>query len=385
MDDFIGKNSWDTYNTPDNGVKNQAELYEDSLAEVLALYEKDFVYRTLGAEKTIPRNAGNTIVTTKLDAIPAGTEEASALNTADSESGNSIDLRWQAIRLQVNPFGYYVAINDSLNEYTYWNVVQEVQKQLTRTMLELQDNIARDTLYSQASVYNAGGATVDDITATDTFSLTEVLGIITSLQEHTSLRPDTSIRNTPTEYQDPANYIDHKAPFRGYPSLNENYKVIVSPRTINAVLEDELFVEVMIAGKVWDRQADNFQKPGAILSFRTATFIVTLNQPNVVTNSAGVSIGNTLILSAGSGMDDVFYRILYGDGMPFQTIIKGVSVGGEDTGAEDPLNRKITVGMKMHYGAQVVYPAGVVNYQFAADPLYTPTVPTIDDTTQWVS
>jgi N4-gp56 family major capsid protein len=384
MDDIIGKNSWNTYNTPDNGVKNQAELYEDSLAEVLALYERDFVYRALGGEKTIPRNSGNTIITTKLDAIPAGTEEASALNTADSESGNSIDLRWQAIRLQVNPFGYYVAINDSLNEYTYWNVVKEAQKQLTRTMLELQDNIARDTLFTQASVYNAGGATVDDITDTDVFSLTDVLGIVTSLQEHTVLRPDTSLRNTTIEYQDPANYIDHRAPFRGYPDLNETYKVVISPRTINAVLEDDLFVEVMIAGKIWDRQADNFQKPGTTLMFRTVTFIVTLNQPITTTNADGVSIGNALILSAGSGADDVFYRILYGDGMPFQTIIKGASVGGEDTGTEDPLNRKITVGMKMHYGAQVVYPAGVVNYQFAADPMYSPTVPTTDDTSQWL-
>jgi N4-gp56 family major capsid protein len=307
---YSGQNQAGTYTI-------KPDAYYDKLL-LKMLRQMEFHYAKYAIEKTLPRNYGDTInwrrfnklQTTKGALIEGVTPEGQTISGAE-------------VTAVIAQYGNVMYFTDIVDLQQLDRVRQEYTVELGFQAKETMDELVRDVLVAEGSVYFAGGQTS--------------VGALT-------------IANGGVKVDDFRKIVLGMK--RGFIGGNRKaggkYVALIAPEIMFSLFDDPKVRDYMDFGQTNGMFAD-----GMIVDMFGIRFEEVLNSPFVETDQTGTYAHDSIVIG------EEAYAITKLEGQSLKVITKGLG----SAGVEDPLDQRQSIGWKMTgFGTKVLLPEAIVNY-----------------------
>lgn len=169
------------------------EYWQKRLLGIIAIERSEFVFQTLGVEKTIPMNQGTkTFTMRRYNRLPVNLTNQLL---AEGVAPDALKIEGQKVSGTVNQYGALIKVTDVAEDIHFDNIKDIYQPELARHALE---TIERDIMasFAEASEYFVGAKTAKaDLVDTDILTFVDLRRV--SLKMKVNLRKGHSKTGTP--------------------------------------------------------------------------------------------------------------------------------------------------------------------------------------------
>lgn len=307
-----------TLNVVQQNSNYTAEYWDKRLLGMIALERQNFVFSTLGVEKSIEKNGGTkTISWRRYNALPVSSD-LSAEKLAEGAAPTPLKIEAQKVQGTINQYGAYIEETDVVDVIHDDDIKNVYQPELSRHAAEV---IERDILASltDTSEYFVGLNTdIDDLDNTDVISMQDVRKVALKMKNHR--------RN-------------------GHSKFGNKPVLVVHTNIMQDLLDDKALEDKMLVPG-----NDNSPiKAGTLQQYLVYGFyIIETLIAEVETNSGGYNVYTSYLL----GRDPYAVIKLGGDGVKFYNVPFVAS-------HSEPLAQKASFGYKLWTGAKVLDPLAI--------------------------
>ena len=298
------------------GYTLKPEAYYDKLL-LKMLRQMEFHYAKYAVEKSLPKNFGDTINWRRFNKLAV---TKTALTEGTTPPGQTIS--GSEITATIAQYGNVMYFTDIIDLQQLDKVRQEYTVELGFQAKETLDEIVRDVLAIEGSVYFAGGV--------------QEIGDLTNLGTHRVSIDD--FRKIVLGMK--------RAFIGGNRKASGKYVALVAPEIMFSLFDDAKVRDFMNFG-----QTNSLFGDGMIVDMFGVRFEEVLNAPLVM---VGVNAAHDSMV-----IGEEAYAITKLEGAGLRVITKGLG----SAGVEDPLDQRQSIGWKITgFGAKVLNPEAVVNY-----------------------
>ena len=300
------------------GYTIKPDAYYDKLL-LKMLRQMEFHYAKYAVEKTLPRNYGDTINWRRFNKLAV---TKTALTEGVTPAGQAIS--GSEVTAVIAQYGNVMYFTDIIDLQQLDRVRQEYTVELGFQAKETMDEIVRDVLVSEGSVFFAGAAT-------------EVVELVTEATHRVNIDDFRKI------------VLGMKRGFiGGNRKAGGKYVALVAPEIMFSLFDDPKVRDYMDFGQTNGMFAD-----GMIVDMFGIRFEEVLNSPFLMVDSGDLAAHDSIIIG------EEAYAITKLEGQSLKVITKGLG----SAGVEDPLDQRQSIGWKMTgFSSKVLLPEAVVNY-----------------------
>ena len=298
-----------------SGFPIKPDAFYDKLL-LKMLRQMEFHYAKYAVEKSLPKNFGDKINWRRFKKLAV---TKTALTEGVTPNGQQIGGSF--VEALIYQYGNVLYFTDIIDLQQLDRVRQEYTVELGFQARETLDEIVRDHLATQASVYFAGGKeAASELLGTDVPSIDDFRKITLSMK---------------------------KAFIGGNRKAGGKYVALISPDVMAALFDDQRVKDFMQWGQTNTMFAD-----GMIIDMFGIRFEEVLNAP--INNNGEVDVHDSIIIG------EEAYAVTKLEGAGLQVITKGLG----SAGVEDPLDQRQSIGWKITgFGVAILNQAAVVNYK----------------------
>lgn len=312
----INTNTRAAINATDSNAGLKPDAYYDKILLEM-LRQTNFMHRKFAKKKSLPKNFGDTVNFRRFEKL--------AVNVTPLTEGVSPDGKLasaESITATIAQYGDVMYFTDRVDNEQLDDVVTEYTVELGYQAAESLDQVAREAIIGEASVFYAGtgNAGVNDLASTDIPTIDDFRKIVLSMK------------------------LNHIKPERS----TGKYVALVSPAVMFDLLDDATLEKYMQYGMTNSPMKDNM-----VADIYDLRFMEVLNA-KAVANTVPVDVHHSLVIG-----NEAFGDVeLAGEGN-VKIIKKGLGSGG----TADPLDQRQSVGWKVNgYTCKVLTPLAVYDY-----------------------
>ena len=296
------------------------DAYYDKLL-LKMLRQMEFKYSKYAVEKSLPKNYGDTINWRRFNRLEVA---ANKFQLNEGQTPEGLQISGSEVTAVIAQYGTVMYFTDIVDLQQLDKVRQEYTVELGYLAKETLDEIVRDVLVAEGSVYFAGGNTA-----------------LSGLLDNTDDRPKIDdfrkiMLGMKREY------------ITGNRKAGGKYVALISPEVVFALFDDQRVKDYMDFGQTNTMFAD-----GMVLDMFGIRFEEVMNNPIAAGASAAVLVHDSIVIG------EEAYAITKLEGAGIRVITKGLG----SAGVEDPLDQRQSIGWKITgFGAKVLDPRAIVNY-----------------------
>jgi len=304
--------------TNQSGVTIKPDAYYDKLL-LKMLRQMEFKYAKYAVEKTLPKNFGDTINWRRFNKL-AVTKDP--LTEGVTPAGQTVS--GSEVTAVIAQYGNVMYFTDLIDLQQLDNVRQEYTVELGYQAKETLDEIVRDVLVGEGSVFYAGDATsfatMDDY-SDSAVSIDDFRKIVLGMK---------------------------RAFIGGNRKAGGKYVALVSPEIMFSLFDDEKVQNFMDFGRSNAMFAD-----GMVVDMFGVRFEEVINAPYIEVHNGAKVAHDSIVIG------EEAYAITKLEGAGLKVITKGLG----SAGVEDPLDQRQSIGWKINgFSARVLHAPAVVNY-----------------------
>lgn len=300
------------------GYTIKPDAYYDKLL-LKMLRQMEFHYAKYAVEKTLPRNFGDTINWRRFNKLAVTKNPLTEGVTPDG-----LAISGSEVTAVIAQYGNVMYFTDIIDLQQLDRVRQEYTVELGHQAKETMDEIVRDVLVAEGSVFFAGGATA-------------VTGLVTEATHRVNIDDFRKI------------VLGMK---RGFISGNRKaggkYVALIAPEIMFSLFDDPKVRDYMDFGNT-----NGLYNDGMIVDMFGIRFEEVLNSPYIMVDGGDLAAHDSIVIG------EEAYAITKLEGQSLKVITKGLG----SAGVEDPLDQRQSIGWKMTgFSTKVLLPEAIVNY-----------------------
>jgi N4-gp56 family major capsid protein len=297
------------------------DAYYDKLL-LKMLRQMEFHYSKYAVEKSLPKNYGDTINWRRFNKLAV---TKNALVEGQTPEGQTVS--GSSVTAVIAQYGNVMYFTDIVELQQLDKIKQEYTVELGFQAKESLDEIVRDVLVAEGSVYFAGGVATS--------------ALLDAAED------STAGAGKPTIDDFRRIVLGMKKEFiGGNRKAGGRYVALVSPEVMAQLFEDQRVQDFMEFGRT-----NAMFSTGMVVDMFGIRFEEVLNAPIFVEGGHNMNISTIIGEEA--------YAITKLEGAGLRVISKGLG----SAGVEDPLDQRQSIGWKITgFGAKVLQPLAVVNY-----------------------
>ena len=297
------------------------DAYYDRLL-LKMLRQMEFHYSKYAVEKSLPKNFGDTINWRRFNKLAV---TKNALVEGETPSGQTVS--GTSVTAVIAQYGNVMYFTDIVELQQLDKIKQEYTVELGFQAKESLDEIVRDALVAEGSVYFAGGVTTSALL--DAAADNSAVSAIPTIDDFRRI------------------VLGMKKDFiGGNRKAGGKYVALVSPEVMAQLFEDDRVEKFMDFGRTNAMFSD-----GMVVDMFGIRFEEVLNAPQFTEGGHIMNISTVIGEEA--------YAITKLEGAGLRVISKGLG----SAGVEDPLDQRQSIGWKITgFGVKVLQPLAVVNY-----------------------